>query len=362
MPHQSRLLTIVVVLLALFGLQPVAAEEYAIGPRDVLRITVWGQEDLTKDYPIDEDGFLAFPFLGRTKIAGLTVTQLAAHLRDALEKDYLVNPQVLVSVKQYLSRKVYVLGEARGPGTFYLTRPTTLLDALSQAGGLSQTAGKQVVLVRTQRAAEGTPSGSTILRLNVEKIQAGDASHNIRLEDEDQIFVPKAQAFFVLGEVKHAGTFPLDKPTSVLEAVTIAGGFSDKAAPSAAKLIRRTPDGKEETLAIDLSGRVPRDRDVRVQDGDTLLVPKGNTFFVFGEVKKPGAYQLDKETNILEGITIAGGFTDKASPSRTRVIRTTAQGQQILTVDMSDVIKRGQQDGAIVLQENDVVVVPESFF
>jgi polysaccharide biosynthesis/export protein len=93
-----------------------------------------------------------------------------------------------------------------------------------------------------------------------------------------------------------------------------------------------------------------------------VMVPKGNTFFVFGEVRKPGAYQLDKETNVLEGITIAGGFTDKAAPGRTRVIRTTDKGQQTIAVDMNDVIRRGQREKAIRLLENDVIVVPESFF
>src|SRR5207244_11827866 len=98
-------------------------------------------------------------------------------------------------------------------------------------------------------------------------------------------------------------------------------------------------------------------------DGDSLVIPKGNTFFVCGEVKKPGAYPLDTETNTLEGITLAGGFTDKASPGRVRVIRSTAAGgQEVISVDMNDVIKRGQRDRAISLRENDVVVVPESFF
>ena len=97
-------------------------------------------------------------------------------------------------------------------------------------------------------------------------------------------------------------------------------------------------------------------------DGDTLVVPKGNTYFIFGEVRKPGAYQLDKETDVLEGITLAGGFTDKAAPGRVRVIRSTPTGQQVISVDMNDIIKRGQRDKAIPLRENDVVVVPESFF
>ena len=111
-----------------------------------------------------------------------------------------------------------------------------------------------------------------------------------------------------------------------------------------------------------MSGGVPKDRDVPVQSCDTILVPKGNTFFVLGEVRKPGSYQLDKGTNVLEGITVAGGFTDKAAPGRVRVIRNTSKGQQVIEIDMNDVIKRGNREKAIALQENDVVVVPESFF
>jgi len=341
----------------------ICAQEYTIGPRDVLKIVVWGQEDLSKEYPVGADGFVPFPLIGRAKAAGFTAQQFAAHLKELLEKDYLVNPQVIVSVSQYLSTKVHVLGEAERAGLFYLTGPTTLLEIISKAG-LSKTAGRQVVVVRNERpTAGGDATGNVILRLDLGKIQAGDSRENIRVEDEDMVFIPKGLAFFVLGEVKNAGTFPLDKPTSVLEAITLAGGFNERAAPSGAKIIRRSGDGRQETISLDLSGGVPKERDFAVQSGDTILVPKGNTFFVFGEVRKPGSYQLDKETNVLEGITIAGGFTDKAAPGRVRVIRNTTTGQQqVIEIDMNDVIKRGNREKAVALQENDVVVVPESFF
>jgi polysaccharide biosynthesis/export protein len=260
---------------------PARAQEYVIGARDVLKITVWGQDDLSKEYPVDPDGYVSFPLIGRVKATGLTPTAFATDLRNRLEKDYLVNPQVLASVKEYLSQKVHVSGEADKPGVYYLSGPTTVRDILSRAGGLSKAAGSQVVLVRAESAREAGGKGAEAgtLRLNVARILAGDPAANIA-----------------------------------------------------------------------------------VVDGDTLVVPKGNTFFVFGEVKKPGAYQLEKETNVLEGITLAGGFTDKASPGRVRVIRSTGTGQQVISVDMNDVIKRGQREKAIPLLENDVVVVPESFF
>jgi len=260
---------------------PAQAQEYVIGARDVLKITVWGQDDLSKEYPVDPDGYVSFPLIGRVKATGLTPTSFAGDLRNRLEKDYLVNPQVLVSVKDYLSQKVHVSGEADKPGVYYLSGPTTVRDILSRAGGLSKAAGSQIVLVRAESAREAGGKGAEAgtLRLNVARILAGDPAANIA-----------------------------------------------------------------------------------VIDGDTLVVPKGNTFFVFGEVRKPGAYQLEKETNVLEGITLAGGFTDKAAPGRVRVIRSTGSGQQVIGVDMNDVIKRGQREKAIPLLENDVVVVPESFF
>jgi polysaccharide export outer membrane protein len=255
-----------------------SGQEYTIGPRDVLGITVWGQADLSREYGVDTDGFIPFPLIGRLKASGSTPKELAAQLTELLGKDYLVNPQVIVNVKEYLSQKVQVLGAAEKPGVYYLTGPTTLLEILSRAGGFASTAGKQVLLVRNHGASDGA---SAALRLSLEKIQAGDPSENTRVQSQDIVIVSRAQAY---------------------------------------------------------------------------------SYFVFGEVKKPGAYTLDKETNILEGITVAGGFTDKAAPGRTRVIRSTPQGQKVIEVDMNDILRRGREAKGVMLQESDVVVVPESFF
>jgi len=261
-----------------WAVSPTVGQEYTIGPQDVLGITVWGQADLSRDYGVDPDGFIPFPLIGRVKAAGSTPKELAAELTELLGKDYLVNPQVIVAVKEYLSQKVQVLGAAEKPGVYYLAGPTTLLEILSRAGGFASTAGKQVLLVRNNGASDGS---SAAVRLSLEKIQAGDPSENTRVQSQDIVIVSKAQAY---------------------------------------------------------------------------------SYFIFGEVRKPGAYTLDKDTNILEGITVAGGFTDKAAPSRTRVIRSTPQGQKVIEVDMNDILRRGREAKTVMLQESDVVVVPESFF
>ncbi len=276
------LLAALLLLLSL-TLAPVAgADEYTIGPRDILMISVWGQTDLSRDYAVEPDGYVPFPLVGRVKAAGLTPKEFAAQLKETLEKDYLVNPQVIVSVKEYLSRRVTVIGEAERPGAYFLSGPTTVLDIISKAGGLAKTAGSQVVLVRKPRpGVQGGAGGNVTMQLSFERMKAGDPAANVAVEDDDTIFVPKG---------------------------------------------------------------------------------KGNAFFVLGEVRKPGSYQLEGETSVLEGITIAGGFTDKAAPGRTRILRNTPTGQEVIYVDMNDVMKRGQREKAIMLRENDVVVVPESFF
>lgn len=278
-PRVARWLLTAFVFLC-WTVSPAAGQEYTIGPRDVLGVTVWGQPDLSRDYGVEPDGFIPFPLIGRVKAAGSTPKELAGELTALLGKDYLVNPQVIVWVKEYLSQKVQVLGAAEKPGVYYLTGPTTILEILSKAGGLASTAGKQVVLLRNHATGTDGPA-SPVLRLNLDKIQAGDPAENTRVLSQDTIIVSKAQA---------------------------------------------------------------------------------HSYFVFGEVKKPGGYVLEKETNILEGITIAGGFTDKASPGRTRVIRSTPEGQKVIEVDMNDILRRGREAKGVMLQESDVVVVPESFF
>jgi protein involved in polysaccharide export with SLBB domain len=279
-----------------------------------------------------------------------------------------VAPQVTVVVQEYRSQKVFVLGEVEKPGTYALTSQTqaTLLDILSQAGGPSKTAGRQIIVVRFPKSdapvAPGA-AGSQTLKANLKSLLDGDNRENIVLESGDTIYVPKLTSFFVLGEVKRPGAFSLEKDTTTLEAITLAGGFTERAAPSVARVLRKRADGNQETVTLDLSGTDPRARESLLAEGDTVLGPAGNSFYVLGEVRKPGSYQLEQAATAIEGIALAGGFTEKAAPNRTKIIRTHRDGrQETLIVDLNEVLKRGRKDKDISLTANDVIVVPESFF
>ena len=357
------LAVLVLVVGCLVGLVEAQGRDYKIGAGDVLKITVWGHEDLTRAAVVAADGKMPFPLIGDVPVASLNPTQLEVRLRELLGV-YIVDPQVSVVVQEYRSQKVFVLGEAEKPGTYALTGRSTLLDVLSQAGGPSKTAGRQVIVVRFPQSegpvAPGA-AGSKTLRANLKTLLDGDASENLLLESGDTIYIPKMTSFFVLGEVKRPGAFSLEKDTSALEAITLAGGFTERASPSTASVLRRRPDGSQETKRIDLAD--PSARNFLLSEADTLLVPAGNSFYVLGEVRKPGSYQLEQAATAIEGIALAGGFTDRAAPNRTKIIRTHKDGrQETLIIDLNEVLKHGRKDKDISLTANDVIVVPESYF
>jgi polysaccharide export outer membrane protein len=362
---RTRLLVhLVLVLLGLAVLlqlaDPAAAQDrrYRIGAKDVLKITVYGHEDLSRVLVVSDDGLLPVPLVGDVRAAGLTAGELEARLKELLGKDYLVDPQVSVAVQEYRSQRVFILGEAEKPGTYALTGQLTLLDVLSQAGGPGKAAGRQVIVVRGAQvdgpAAAGA-AGTTTLRVNLQRLLAGDPGENPVLQNGDTVYLPKVTAFFVLGEVQRQGSYVMEKDTTVLEAITLAGGFTDRAAPSGTRILRKRADGAQETIEVDLSSADARSREVAVAEGDTILVPRGNTFFVSGEVRRPGAYQLERSTTALGAITLAGGFTEKAAADQVKLVRRLPGGQeQSVLLDLSGADARARD---FPLRDGDTLVV-----
>ena len=334
------------------------SQDYRVGPKDVLKVTIWGHEDLSRLVVVSADGSFQFPLVGDVQVAGLTPGAVETLLRDLLGKDYLVNPQVSVSVQEYRSQRVFVLGEVEKPGTYAMTGQTTLLDVLSQAGGPGKSAGRQVVVVRFPKSEGPVAPGVRGQRDAAGEPQAtagwGSPRRTFRSQNGDTVFVPKSTSFFVLGEVVRQGAYAMDKETSALEAVTLAGGFTDRAAPAGAK----DPTQAART-ALRKPGRRsdrPKAREVMLAEGDTLMVPRGNTFFVSGEVRRPGAYQLEKSTTAFGAVTLAGGFTEKAGQSQAKLIRRSASGQeQTVVLDLSGADPAARD---FVLRDGDTLLIP----
>ena len=250
-----------------------AQGDYLLGPEDLVEITVWGHEDLKRLVPLSLDGTITFPMIGETKAAGKTTQQLEKALAEKLGEGYLKNPQITVTVKEYRSQKVYIMGEVKNQGTYPVTKENNLLFVLSQAGGFTKDAGEEVVVIRPKQSV--TPGGitleeaqakhETIIRVNLKDALAGDRRSNVAIKDGDSIVVPKMPFFFVMGEVKNPGQYNLERGTTVLMGVSLGGGLTPKAAPNRTKIVREV-EGKKTEIKVGL--------ETLVQPGDTIIVPE----------------------------------------------------------------------------------------
>ncbi|MFI5394723.1 MAG: polysaccharide biosynthesis/export family protein [Candidatus Binatia bacterium] len=159
---------------------------YAIGPGDQLQINVYGQPDLSKEYTVTAEGNLSLPLVGQIHAAGLPVVQLEAEVRHRLA-EYLVNPQVTVAMQQFRQRFT-VLGEVQKPGSFTLEKPTTVMEAVSMAGGLTPKAAPN----RTRVIRVSSGQETTIEVPLADVMEGGRQDRDITLQPNDKVVVPES--------------------------------------------------------------------------------------------------------------------------------------------------------------------------
>ena len=245
--------------------------DYRVGHGDVLEITIFQAEELNRTVRVRSDGSISLPLLGLLKVAGETAGELEDVLESRLGAGYLKNPQVSVFVKEHRAHSVSVLGKVNKPGVYYLRRPRTLLEILSEAGGLTQEAGTMVQL-RRERVQRGSPD-IQLMTIDIRRLLEGEnRGLDLTLMDDDTIYVPKAGVVFVEGAVAKPGAYPLHGAGTVLKAVVLAGGLEFSARDSAVQVIRKN-GSQSEVIPVDL-GAIRRDpsADVSVFDGDVVVV------------------------------------------------------------------------------------------
>ena len=162
-----------------------SAEEYRIGPQDLVRIDVWKEPDISRTIPVRPDGKISLPLMNDVQAAGLTAMELAGSIREGLSK-YITSPQVTVTVTEINSRRVYVTGEVMRPGAQPLLPNMTVLQALTSAGGFTQFARtKNIYVLRTE-------DGKQVKHpFNYKAVLDGKhPEDNIQLQPGDVIVVP----------------------------------------------------------------------------------------------------------------------------------------------------------------------------
>ena len=242
------------------------ADEYKIGPSDVIEIKVWDNADLNRNVNIAQDGSFTFPLIGKVYGSGLTAHELEELVKKKLADGYLVNPQVNISITSFKSQKVFLFGEVRRPGSYYLTKKTHILELISEAGGFSDEAGQTVKIVRNKSHTQKTGSFSRqsnkkpeIITLDLSKYDPKSRYDIFYLENSDSIYIDKVQRFFVMGEVRKPGQFEWEEGLTVRHAISLAGGPNENAAINRTKFIRVNKNGKEVEIKANMEDFVKYD-------------------------------------------------------------------------------------------------------
>ena len=262
---------VICALLAAQGKPPLKPDvNYVVGPADVLRVNVFGEPQMSGAFRIENDGYFSYPFLGRIPAGGRTVADVAALLRLRLADGYIRDPQVTVEVEVFRSQSVFVMGEVRSPGKYVLSGAVTLLDALAQAGATTASAGDEVLILHPNGGVADAPTmpgrpDALIEHVNLREIEDGRLSRNVMIRDGDTIFVPRVDRFFVVGMVRNPGSFPLERNMTVLQAISTAGGITERGSNRRLKIQRIVNNRRKELAA--------KPTDI-VEPGDTIVVPQ----------------------------------------------------------------------------------------
>ena len=247
-----RILTLLCVVFVSFDAaateSPPQHDVYMIGPNDIMRIQVFGEEDLTVERKVGGDGKIDYPLLGSVLVEGKTVEEVQRHLTTQLDSGYLRHPKVSVSIVRH--RNFYVGGEVKTPGGFPYEVGLTVQKAIAMAGGLTERSDK---------------AGIKVKRLNGQVSETLALSTDALIMPDDLIYVAQAQQFYVNGEVRTPGNYSYEKGLTVHKAITRAGGFTDKAAKTSTKVLRII-DGVEHTIEVPL--------DAPVLPEDIIVIPQ----------------------------------------------------------------------------------------
>jgi len=227
--------------------------KYQIGAQDLLKITVLDEAELSQSYRVDSDGSITFPYIGRIQAAGSTLIELQERVRSGLAAGYIKNPQVRVEIESYKSQSVMVSGEVRSPGKIPMTGAMTVLEALAAAGSPTSSASSELTIAHPKKPG-AEDSDADITRVNWKDLQLGRGT-DVALQDGDLINIPKAQTFFMTGQIRNSGSYVLEPGTTVQQAIAMAGGLTDRGSDrriTASRLVK----GKLTDVGLKMEDRV----------------------------------------------------------------------------------------------------------
>jgi polysaccharide export outer membrane protein len=241
----------------------------------VLEVIVFGNDDLSRTTTVQTNGTISLPLLGEVPVVGLTVSELKQKLTSLLARDFLVNPQVDVKIKEYQSQFVTVLGEVNSPGRKGLRGRTRLIDVLVEAGGFTPRASGEVSITRGEGTFEG---GGRVLRLRFGSASPSAIDQiNMELLLRSGDIITALPKFYVTveGEVTRPGRYVLDGDLTVTGAISTAGGLTRYGKNDVQVRRVDAQTGKTTIIKVDLKDvRKGKKPDPPLLPNDVVTVPR----------------------------------------------------------------------------------------
>lgn len=242
--------------------QPSGLGGYVIGPGDTVQVEVLGRPELSAKGNVAGDGRVTVALVGAVHIAGLTPVQAAERIAGAYRQgQYLVAPQVTVTITDYQSQVLTVLGEVRNPGRFPLRARVSVLDALALAGGVNEQGASTAYLLRPERG--------TVKRYAVDLeslIQSATGQQYYEMLAGDTLLVPKTEVFYIYGEVKNPNAYKLKPGMTVIQALSLAGGLTERGSDKRIDLRRGSAGGALRNYSATLNDALRPDDVIYVRE------------------------------------------------------------------------------------------------
>lgn len=238
--------------------------DYTLGPGDVLRIQLWGKENQNLELPISRDGSISFPQSGPMSVAGLSFDEARQQIKKRVSEQY-IGVEASVSLGELRSMRVFVLGEARNPGSYSVSSLSTITNALYVSGGIKQTGS----LRNVQHKRDGKLLGTLDL---YDLLMAGDSSEDSRLQPGDVVFIPPVgQRAGIDGEVYRPALYELQGTNTLADLIRMAGGLTPQAYPQRINIERTNEDFLRIIAEADYTS--PKGQNARIQAGDRVQIP-----------------------------------------------------------------------------------------
>ena len=234
-----------------------------LGPGDSVNIQVYGQPDMSSTEYVADDGSINVALVGRVQVSGLSPVEAGERVAQALAKgQFLVDPHVTIQIQQSRSQRVVVLGEVRTPGRYVVDPNSSILDLLAQAGGVTEKGADTGYVQRTDAVGNVTR-----LPVDLKGLSAGSASMStLKLQGGDSVYVPRADQYYIYGEVTAPNMYRLEPGMTVIEAVARAGGVTVRGSERRIDIKRSGKDGKYEIIHAKADDRVAANDVIRVKE------------------------------------------------------------------------------------------------